>query len=573
MRVEITTDGFNRARFVTSMTRKVGGRPVAAVNRHAGGSVMRPAFGGPPSHRLEAGTEQEPVAAAAENHGLTGLHALASVSSADDALLAARNKLTTADNRLAQAHEEAQSIIRDAVAQANLLTSNATHVAERLLADAEHEAAQVRAEAEDAVRTIHADAEQRRAGADAAARALHEQTSADLLERRRLHDQQLEAERTAHAEQLARLAAGAERDKADLAASASAAADQLLAEARHERSMAQAETEAGRRELARQVDEQLSAARAEASRELAAAAEQTVWAQEIMRRLLEAAELDADGIRARAHLESGAAVRRTRGQVAALLAASRERLRERVERVNREATEVTRRSDDAFAQALRDADTVRDRASVDADRIIRTAEAEAQEHTARAERRLAEAEAGAKTIREQVAVEVTRTQEELHDRWRTSKTEQGAAAAAARAEADEVRNSARRLLSDARAEVALLSQRRDAIAAELGSLSGVIEALAVAESQPPAPPPAKPTPPPAESAPAPTAIGPAPTVTAPSAPPPSTPVPRPPTPAHRAEDPYWKRPEESTDETSDDDHDDQVRTEPISLLDEMMRSE
>jgi hypothetical protein len=43
-----------------------------------------------------------------------------------------------------------------------------------------------------------------------------------------------------------------------------------------------------------------------------------------------------------------------------------------------------------------------------------------------------------------------------------------------------MRASARRILEDARAEVARLEERRDAIAGELGNLSGVIEALAVA---------------------------------------------------------------------------------------------
>ena len=51
--------------------------------------------------------------------------------------------------------------------------------------------------------------------------------------------------------------------------------------------------------------------------------------------------------------------------------------------------------------------------------------------------------------------------------------------AAARAEADELRSKARAVLEDARIEAAVLTKRRDEIAAELEGLSGVIQALAV----------------------------------------------------------------------------------------------
>ena len=56
--------------------------------------------------------------------------------------------------------------------------------------------------------------------------------------------------------------------------------------------------------------------------------------------------------------------------------------------------------------------------------------------------------------------------------------------ASARAEADEIRAQARRTLEDARAEIALLARRRDGITAELGQLSGVIQALAVPHPHP-----------------------------------------------------------------------------------------
>jgi len=57
--------------------------------------------------------------------------------------------------------------------------------------------------------------------------------------------------------------------------------------------------------------------------------------------------------------------------------------------------------------------------------------------------------------------------------------------AEARAEADELRAQAHRILDDARTEVAALTTRRDEIAAELSRLSGVIDALSVSHADMP----------------------------------------------------------------------------------------
>ncbi|MGH8960423.1 MAG: hypothetical protein ACRDWT_04345, partial [Jatrophihabitantaceae bacterium] len=279
-------------------------------------------------------------------------------------------------------------------------------------------------------------------------------------------------------------AAAAEQEQSDRIAAAAAAAEAELAAASAEREAARSEFERARAELARQIEQQLAAASAEAARLVGVAEEHTRWAQQTMRGVLEAAELEAAGLRAQARRESADATRRVRQQVARVLARSRGRLGDRVAMANLQAAEVTRKADETFEQSIQDADLVRERAALDATRIVSEAEELAGEHTARAERRLAESESGARTIREQVALEVTRTQEELNELWRTAKSEQAATSAAAREEADHVRTTARRLLADARAEVETLSRRRDAIAAELGSLSGVIEALAVAESEP-----------------------------------------------------------------------------------------
>jgi hypothetical protein len=65
------------------------------------------------------------------------------------------------------------------------------------------------------------------------------------------------------------------------------------------------------------------------------------------------------------------------------------------------------------------------------------------------------------------------------DELRRARAESATLVADARAEADELRAQARRIVEDARAEVALLARQRDGITAELGQLSGVIQALAV----------------------------------------------------------------------------------------------
>ena len=102
----------------------------------------------------------------------------------------------------------------------------------------------------------------------------------------------------------------------------------------------------------------------------------------------------------------------------------------------------------------------------------------------RAQRRLDEAESGATLLRERVAAEVVKQQRAASDELRTAREQAAAHVAAARAEADEIRAKARALLDDARTEVTVLTRRRDEIAAELGGLSGVIQALAVSPDEP-----------------------------------------------------------------------------------------
>ncbi|HEY5473746.1 MAG TPA: hypothetical protein VIK32_11200, partial [Candidatus Limnocylindrales bacterium] len=74
-----------------------------------------------------------------------------------------------------------------------------------------------------------------------------------------------------------------------------------------------------------------------------------------------------------------------------------------------------------------------------------------------------------------------RLQTEAHEHRRAVRDEATTTLAAARADADTSRAQAREILTQARAEVKVLADRRDDIAEQLGHLSGVIEALAVPE--------------------------------------------------------------------------------------------
>jgi vacuolar-type H+-ATPase subunit H len=87
-----------------------------------------------------------------------------------------------------------------------------------------------------------------------------------------------------------------------------------------------------------------------------------------------------------------------------------------------------------------------------------------------------------------VAEEVLIKQHTADDELRRARAEGAQLVATARAQADEMRAQARRTLEDARAEIALLARRRDGITAELGQLSGVIQALAVPTPTQPPPP-------------------------------------------------------------------------------------
>jgi hypothetical protein len=114
--------------------------------------------------------------------------------------------------------------------------------------------------------------------------------------------------------------------------------------------------------------------------------------------------------------------------------------------------------------------------------VTTEADLTAQAALDRGQRRLNEAEAGARVLRERSATDVSRLQTEAHEQRRAVRDEATAILAAARTDADTSRAEARELLTQARAEVRALAERRDDINAQLGHLSGVIEALAVPQA-------------------------------------------------------------------------------------------
>ena len=165
---------------------------------------------------------------------------------------------------------------------------------------------------------------------------------------------------------------------------------------------------------------------------------------------------------------------------------SRVALRERTTEAEgaAEAERLRAQANAVLEAANKDTIARRKHAQAHAERVIAEADLTARAGLERAQRRLDEAEAGARVLRERAASEVARLQVEAHDHRRAVRDEATTTLAAARADADTNRAEARGLLTQARAEVKVLAQRRDDITAQLSRLSGVIEALAVPEHSP-----------------------------------------------------------------------------------------
>jgi hypothetical protein len=404
----------------------------------------------------------------------------------EDALTAARYKQEAASARLAEAHDEAQSLISDATNQAMLIALAAEQAAEQLLTDARTEADELVASARATAGAFRGQAEELVQAAEReAAGRLADQTD-QLAAQRAEHERQLADEQERSSSRAEQILTDADGLAARRLAEAGAEAEQVLRAAQQRANEIVAAAEAERLAAAEQARAVVQQARDDAGTELAAAAEQISWTRQTVAGLLEAAELEARRITSAAHGEAAAAVQQVRQRLRTVLATTGNTLRQRRAGLAAEVLATQQRIEQELAEAQSQADHLRARARIEAEQLVAEAQSIADQHHQRAERRLAEAEAGARAVREQVAEQVGTSQRELHQLRRATRAEATELMATARAEADEMRAAARRVLADARSELAALTRRRDAIAAELGQLSGVIEALAVAEGRPPA---------------------------------------------------------------------------------------
>ncbi|MDQ2958958.1 MAG: hypothetical protein M3Y42_18615, partial [Actinomycetota bacterium] len=113
----------------------------------------------------------------------------------EDALAAARNKQAAASEWLAEAHDEAQSLIADAAHQAMLVSRAAEDAADQLVAQAQADAAEHQAAAQATAKVFREQAEELVQAAEREAGRLRSEIAAELIARRAEHDQQLADER------------------------------------------------------------------------------------------------------------------------------------------------------------------------------------------------------------------------------------------------------------------------------------------------------------------------------------------------------------------------------------------
>lgn len=398
----------------------------------------------------------------------------------EDALAAAQHKQAAARARLTEAHEEAQSLIRDATHQAMLVGAAAEQAAEYVLAEAQAEADQERAQAKLTATAFRAQAEQILLGAQREADQRHAHLAADLTRSWSEHERELLAVAQAEAD-AARSAA--DQQAATVLDQARREAARLLSAAEDRLDDAEQDATARRLEATRQSTAVLAQARDQAARELAAVVEQTAWAQQVVTGLIDTATAEAGRIRGQAHAEAAAALRQARLRLGGVLASASGKLRQRRSELAHDLHAAADFNRQRLAEVTAESAALLARARRQAEATIGHAGELAAERHDRAERRLAEAEAGARVVREQVAEQVGRSQREMYEVRRAAKAQASLTISDAHAEAEDVRTLAYRLLAEAQAEVALLTERRDAIAAELGQLSGVIEALAAPDEQ------------------------------------------------------------------------------------------
>jgi hypothetical protein len=387
--------------------------------------------------------------------------------------------LRQAERQHAVASEEARQLVADAADQATLLIRTAEAQAQSILADTERLASARVAEADVDVEVARRDGDRLRDEARAAADSL-------LLEARQRAEQDDAATREAMFQRTQEAAAEAVAVVAHATTHATKVRQAAEEEAARMRDAAAGLLEAARQEAIAATRETLERndalteeAQLNAQRELAAASEQMSWTISTVKQLIATADLESARIKRAGHATAGNHVRRMRQQVGEITSRLRGRLADEAASHERSALALAAAADHVRQAADEDARRSRESAHAAARRLREDAENLSAEAQDRAQRRLDEAERGARILGETVVTEVIRIQREAQDESRRLREEATAYLSDARTEADQLRAQARRSLDEAREEITILGRRRDEITAELGQLSGVIQALSV----------------------------------------------------------------------------------------------
>ena len=366
----------------------------------------------------------------------------------DDAISTQRS----AQTRLQEARDEAAQLVADAADQATLVADAANLATESLLASTRDEADEIRnaAKAED-------------------------------LRLRGLATTELEQVRDKTAALLSESAAGIESQQMQV----SAELRQLSEEATQHATSVRAAAEDSSKEAISRANAEAGTTHAMAIQELEQARSETAelrsTAAAEIASARDAATAEADRLRLADRETSAVHMAALRRQLQDVISRVALRVRTAVAEAAGEAERLRAQATAILEAANKDTIATRDHALAHAERVVAEADLTAQAALERGQRRLDEAESGARLLRERAAEAVARLQTEAHEHRRAVRDEATATLAAARADADTSRAEARDLLTQARAEVKVLADRRDDITAQLGNLSGVIEALAVPE--------------------------------------------------------------------------------------------
>ncbi|MGL5859580.1 MAG: hypothetical protein ACRC35_14475 [Angustibacter sp.] len=393
----------------------------------------------------------------------------------------AERRCSEAGRVLASAQEEAHTIVADATEQASLTLESADRTSDELVATARTDTERQRALSQQESDRRHRDAEAVWAVATAAAADITRMTT-ELAAQRSAEHREREQDRrasyeitssTQHAELKTRIE--------QLLSQAEADADRHRELARSESERAHADLVARRDETDVELSELLAQAQRDADAKITEADEQVAWARRTVEELLTAAKAEATRIQQHSEQAGVEHLNAARQQAEHLLAAAEADHQQRTAEHERVVAQLVAEAEDALRSAHQEADAHRAKVAGEAERLAQDAAERERLADERAERRLAEAEAGARGLRERAADNLSRAQVEAHMVRRNAREEAGRMVTGARAEADQLRTRARRLLDEARGQVTTLVDRREAIERELGSLSGVIEALAVPE--------------------------------------------------------------------------------------------